>query len=501
MKNVNMIFYFSLLLMLFSGPAVTVFFKENPLLSAKILSRTVWVGFIVALVGRFFLIPQQFSPVSAVFQVTPLSWIIAILVLFIGGIIHSFSIRYFDGARRYFSIFLSFNLSTLLILIEVITDHMLFLFIFSYLSSLLLCRLMVHQPRWTAAKASGALAFKTLAAGHGLFLVGILFLFKHYKTWSLSAMTTRSTSFSFEQVLGLFFIAVAALIRSANWPFHRWLKNSVNSPTPVSAFMHAGLVNGGGIIMLRFAPLLIDYPLLLQTIFIIGLLSALLGTVWKLLQSTIKSTLAFSTIAQMGFMMMQCGMGLFPAALSHLFWHGIYKCHQFLRSGSALFDEKPPNGSRNGYFPLLLSILGGFFAVLGLDSLDLSGRTDSFLLNLLVWMSGAQIIYDGLNQSSLLIQFLKAIPLVFLGGLFYSVNIFCIEKALFPFVFPKIEPSSSVYYFGTGLLLLSWFLKNLVPLLSRQGSGKIIKAFYVFTLNRSQPERRTLTLKRHHYRA
>lgn len=498
MEGVNMIFYFLLLFILLIGIGVTSFLKEKPLLSAKILTYSVWLGFTTALVNWFFLVPQQISLPTAMFQVTPLSWIMATLVLFISGIIHSFSIRYFDGARRYFSTFLSFNLLTLLILTGVITDHLLFLFIFFFLSHLLLCRMMVHNPKWKAAKASGVLAFKTLAFSQGLFLIGILCLFRHYKTWSLSAIATQPNSFSLEEVMGLIFIIVSAFAQSANWPFHRWLKNSVNSPTPVSAFMHAGLINGGGIIMIRFAPLIIDYPFLLQTIFVAGLVSALFGTFWKLLQSNIKSTLAFSTIAQMGFMMMQCGLGLFPAALSHLFWHGIYKCHQFLRSGSVLLDEKPLCQSRKGYFPLLLSILGGFFAILGFNCITLSGEVHSFILNLLVWMGGAQMIYDGLNKSSLFIQFLKAIPMVFLGGVFYSLSIFCIEKALFPLVFPTIKPSS-FYYYGAGLLFLTWFLKNLFPLISQQDSGKIMKALYVFTLNRSQPEIQTLTLKRHNY--
>ena len=87
--------------------------------------------------------------------------------------------------------------------------------------------------------------------------------------------------------------------------------------------MHAGLVNGGGFLIVRFAPLYLNYPGILNIIFIIGLSTAIMGTLWKLMQSDIKRMLACSTMAQMGFMIAQCGLGLFSAAIAHIILHGL----------------------------------------------------------------------------------------------------------------------------------------------------------------------------------
>jgi len=130
------------------------------------------------------------------------------------------------------------------------------------------------------------------------------------------------------------------MTQSAIWPFHTWLISSLNSPTPVSAIMHAGLINGGGFLLTRFAGLFVQSTGMLQVIFFLGLLTALIGTLWKLMQHDIKRMLACSTMGQMGFMIAQCGLGLFPAAIAHLCWHGLFKAYLFLSSGSAAHEKE-----------------------------------------------------------------------------------------------------------------------------------------------------------------
>ena len=104
--------------------------------------------------------------------------------------------------------------------------------------------------------------------------------------------------------------------------------------------MHAGLINGGGFLLARFAPMLAIQPPILNLIFIAGITTALLGTLWKLMQSDVKRMLACSTMGQMGFMIAQCGLGLFPAAVAHLSWHGLFKAYLFLSTGSAAKEKR-----------------------------------------------------------------------------------------------------------------------------------------------------------------
>jgi NAD(P)H-quinone oxidoreductase subunit 5 len=103
-------------------------------------------------------------------------------------------------------------------------------------------------------------------------------------------------------------IITAAIIQSAIYPFHRWLLSAMTSPTPASALMHAGFVNGSGILLALFSTVLFASNTLI-ILFIIGGLTAVIAQFTKLLQVNVKQKLACSTIAQMGFMIMQCGLG------------------------------------------------------------------------------------------------------------------------------------------------------------------------------------------------
>ena len=131
-------------------------------------------------------------------------------------------------------------------------------------------------------------------------------------------------------------LAVAALLKSAQFPVHGWLTEVMEAPTPVSALLHAGVINAGGFLLIRFADVLVQSPGVLAALVMIGGFTALFGGLVMLTQSAVKTSLAWSTIAQMGFMTMQCGLALFPLALLHIVAHSLYKAHAFLSSGGAV---------------------------------------------------------------------------------------------------------------------------------------------------------------------
>jgi NAD(P)H-quinone oxidoreductase subunit 5 len=110
----------------------------------------------------------------------------------------------------------------------------------------------------------------------------------------------------------------------------------METPTPVSALLHAGVINAGGFLLIRFADVMLLAPGVLAVLVMIGGFTALFAGLVMLTQPAVKTSLAWSTVAQMGFMILQCGLALFPLALLHIVAHSLYKAHAFLASGGAV---------------------------------------------------------------------------------------------------------------------------------------------------------------------
>ncbi|NBQ89028.1 MAG: hypothetical protein EBU07_16495, partial [Betaproteobacteria bacterium] len=128
-------------------------------------------------------------------------------------------------------------------------------------------------------------------------------------------------------------LVIAAMARSVQVPFHAWLPDTMQAPTPVSALLHAGIVNAGGILLIRFAPIVVRVSEACVLLSAVGTITIVVGALAMQQQLRVKQTLAWSTVAQMGFMVVQCAVAAFPAALLHLIGHGAYKALAFLRSG------------------------------------------------------------------------------------------------------------------------------------------------------------------------
>jgi NAD(P)H-quinone oxidoreductase subunit 5 len=110
----------------------------------------------------------------------------------------------------------------------------------------------------------------------------------------------------------------------------------METPTPVSALLHAGVINAGGFLLIRFADVMVLHPSVMAVLVMIGGFTALFGGLVMLTQPAVKTSLAWSTVGQMGFMVLECGLGLFPLALLHIVAHSLYKAHSFLASGAAV---------------------------------------------------------------------------------------------------------------------------------------------------------------------
>jgi hypothetical protein len=165
---------------------------------------------------------------------------------------------------------------------------------------------------------------------------GRLILMASYGTGDIASILNASIRWAgARRDLGRRLLALAAMLKSAQFPTHGWLTEVMETPTPVSALLHAGVINAGGFLLIRFADVMLLAPGVLAVLVMIGGFTALFGGLVMLTQSAVKTSLAWSTVAQMGFMILQCGLALFPLALLHIVAHSLYKAHAFLASGQA----------------------------------------------------------------------------------------------------------------------------------------------------------------------
>ncbi len=130
--------------------------------------------------------------------------------------------------------------------------------------------------------------------------------------------------------------ATAAVLKCAQLPVHGWLIQVMEAPTPVSALLHAGVVNLGGLVLIRLGSLVAEVPAAQTLLVVVGTTTAVVAALVMMTRISVKVMLAWSTCAQMGFMLMQCGLGAYSLALLHLLAHSLYKAHAFLAAGGAV---------------------------------------------------------------------------------------------------------------------------------------------------------------------
>ncbi|MGM0411834.1 MAG: proton-conducting transporter membrane subunit [Pseudomonadota bacterium] len=167
---------------------------------------------------------------------------------------------------------------------------------------------------------------------------------------AINAAATAGEGPGLQLGLAAWLIVAYAILKSGQFPFHGWLLQVMEAPTPVSALLHAGIVYSGALAVLRTHELLLAEGHALILLAVVGLMTAALASLAMLTQTAIKSSLAWSTAGQLGFMLLELGLGLFVLALLHLVAHSLYKAHAFLSSGSivdllrAPGAGKPPGG-------------------------------------------------------------------------------------------------------------------------------------------------------------
>ncbi len=490
--------YLILILFPLAGYIGNLFFFRTEKKGATFSSAMVLAGWLFSMTSWLAGFPFLEGKVHYGFVAGQLSWLIASLVLFVSGIVHAFSLRYLSGDLLFRKLFLRLSLVTLSLLLLSASNHFLLLFFFWMSSNYLLTRLMIHKKSWKAAFRSGMVAGKSFLM-EGIFL-GI----------GLSLIGMDSSSFFIEEAVvqphsllsysGIFFLLLAAMVQSGIWPFHRWLLSSCNAPTPISALMHAGLINGGGILLVRFSPMLMEMPLLLTGITLAGGITLIVGTLYKLVQTDIKRMLASSTMGQMGFMIMQCGLALFPAAIAHLVWHGLFKSFLFLRAGSVIEQRRYPLQRvtlSTFLWSLSFSLLAGFSFTLAhgkwIPTMD-----TTLILTLFAMMAALQSSTSILSTGITLSNMATAIFFSFCAGYLYGFTVTFVEQLLYPAIGSYSHSLDPIHIMLVLFVFAVWMVCNLAAF-SHLERSPFWKKGYVYLLNRSQPKEETLTTSREEY--
>lgn len=289
------------------------------------------------LAGLFLLLAcSQSSSAFLGLVLTPTTSILFALAIFIGGAVLGFSIRYLDGDPRQMKFLADMHLTLGFIGLFMLADS-LWLFAASWiLISLSLHRLLLVFPERAGARRAALKKF-ALARGSDAALVAALVLVgQTLHVSSLSAVAAAlqaQPGVSPELGAAALLLILAAILKSAQFPFHGWLVEVMETPTPVSALLHAGVVNAGGVLLIRTSALIVHNEASLWLLAVTGALSVVTGSLAAMHQGSIKSALAWSTVAQMGFMLLQCALGAFSAALFHIIAHALYKANAFLSAG------------------------------------------------------------------------------------------------------------------------------------------------------------------------
>jgi len=265
------------------------------------------------------------------------------LICLIGLVITRYADRYLEGDRTQ-DRFMSWIMATIGAVLLVVIARNLIMFAAAWLlTSLCLHQLLTHYPQRPWAVWAARKKFVISRLGDLFLFAALVLTYRSFGSFDYAvifhaAQTVRQAAVTPDWTLSLIGVlyALAAMTKSAQLPFHSWLPDTMETPTPVSALMHAGIINAGGFLIIRLSPLVSLSQAAMNLLLVVGTLTALFGGVVMLTQTSIKRSLAYSTIAQMGFMMLQCGLGVFAAAVLHIVAHSLYKAHAFLRSGGVL---------------------------------------------------------------------------------------------------------------------------------------------------------------------
>lgn len=449
------------------------------------------VGQRAALAGEFYAGACLLGALIATSVLDRLSSVLLVLSTFLFFIVCRYSSRYMtgDSGQARFTFWLCLTGSCVLVLVAA---QNLLLFAFAWgATSLSLHQLLQFYRERPGALLAARKKFLISRVGDGALAAAVILTYREFGTWEFSGIFaaaeiyrgagSESLPASLTWLCGL--LVFAALLKSAQFPFHSWLPDTMETPTPVSALMHAGIINAGGILVIRLHPLISLSDAALFLLCLTGGFTALFASTIMSTQASVKRCLAFSTVGQMGFMMLECGLGAFHLALVHLVAHSLYKAHAFLSSGSVA-DSRPMAVSRS--IPPA-AVLLGLLAAAGISltiasMLDISPMAQPVLTGIFT-LALAQMLWSFWQN----IDQIWHIPLGVALGAGAALAYFALDRVAALAVTPLRSGPSWIGFVILTIFFLVAIGQTQLPRLSRTSFGKHLyvharNGFYCNTL-------------------
>ena len=329
-------------------------------LMRELTTKSAWFALVSAILAVIAYLSR--SNVSETFLSVPLPWglnrfalsvdvnsltvLMTLLVTLVGLVVSRYAFTYMDGDPHEgaFHRWLSLTLGSFLMMIT--TGNLWEFFIFWVATSLFLHNLLAfYRDRPLAVLAARKKYLFHRIADVSLFIALVLVVRTLHTTefdrlLPAVAGIQGNLPVTLQAAAGLFLLS--AVLKSAQVPFHGWLIQVMEAPTPVSALLHAGIIYTGTFLLLRMTPIMSRVPWSGDLLIVIGLGSVTAASLMMMTATNIKGSLAYSTCAQMGFMLLELGLGVYALALLHIVSHAVYKAHAFLSSGSIVDHSRWP---------------------------------------------------------------------------------------------------------------------------------------------------------------
>jgi len=314
------------------------------------------------------------------FQLDPLSTIMALVVTGVGFLIHVYSVGYMAHDKGYTRYFTYLNLFTFAMLILVMASNIVLMFVGWEGVGLCSYLLIGFWFEKDSAASAGKKAFIVNRIGDAAFILGIFFILINLGSGEFRAINEAIGGGLVSQGLATLIallLFVGATGKSAQIPLYVWLPDAMEGPTPVSALIHAATMVTAGVYMVSRMNLLFTLSgVAAQVVALVGALTAIYAATMALTQNDIKRVLAYSTISQIGYMFIGCGVGAYAAGMFHLYTHAFFKSLLFLAAGSVMhalsgeLDMRKMGGLRK-YLPLTYpTFLIGAIAIAGVPFLS-----------------------------------------------------------------------------------------------------------------------------------
>jgi len=403
--------------------------SERPRLVERLGAWVAWFGVVVAVVasGWTALNGAAQSPtvgwsgLGLSVRLDALSMTMLTMISLLAVIIFRFSCTYLDGDARH-GVFLGRLAATIAAVEVLVVSGNLALLVIAWIAtSLALHQLLVFYRDRPRAVTAARKKYIAARIGDAFLIVGAVLLYHRFGTGDLEQIFTAAraatqTGWAFGAVeLAAVCMVVAAMLKSAQFPTHGWLVEVMETPTPVSALLHAGILNAGPFLAIRMAYVIEGARPATTLLIIVGGFTAVFASVVLLTQPSLKVALGYSSAAHMGFMLMVCGMGLYPAALLHLVAHSFYKAHAFLSSGSVIDEKRAAKVALPRRLGSPLRIAGSALIALGLYlplallwGIDFGGNPIVIAIGGILVIGTTQLVAPALDSAGPIIGTLRA---------------------------------------------------------------------------------------------